>query len=655
MVTSKKTDIQKQKQKRAKQQQQQQQKQNVKINIRLGEKPSRKRRAPGKKQPPRQPPKPPPDLPVQFPMPQYVPMFINQYPSPYFTAPTPSSTITSVSAPTSAISSILPSTPSTLPITTPPVASLPPPIPPTFRPPPPARPTIKPITYFSDFGTQTQEPSLADFGTQTRQPSIMDFGTQTLEPSIMDFGTQTQQPFSMDFGTQTQQPFSMDFGMQTEQPSAISETLRGMEMPRAQPPPPLERAQTEPTRPPLPFLKDFVAPTQDIQASGIQQFVSLTPESLSNLGGISSDKKYAPSEISGITDTSEFSIDSILEQIRSRSRRQPENIEETLAKKKAEKELEKNIREESKRQQMQERSKAAIEKIELERQDKIKKIEEEQRKLTGILAEIEKAGKEREAKKSQKIISDLMDEITGEVEKRNEEPEMTFPRKKIEPGKKLKPPSLKFEEEEEEPVERKPIEESKRIRKPGSGRPKGSGNKSEIEKESEQVIKEESKKIRKYEKLLKELRNGDYETDEAFDEASNKISEYENEIEQSLGQISMAKQLIDEEINLRKLPTISEEEEPIEVKVEKKKKSKQPKFTEEEIKEGLLTNARTYRRRLKREYSRAQKIRQELDEGDLSVKEIKDKQNKLKQYVNTIRIINEWFEEKKLPIQEEVY
>jgi len=443
----------------------------------------------------------------------------------------------------------------------------------------------------------------------------------------------------MDFGTQTQQPFSMDFGMQTEQPSAISETLRGMEMPRAQPPPPLERAQTEPTRPPLPFLKDFMSPTQDIQASGIQQFVSLTPESLSTLGGISSDEKYAPSEISGITDTSEFSLDSILEQIRNRSRRQPENIEETLAKKKAEKELEKNIREESKRQQMQERSKAAVEKIELERQDKIKKIEEEQRKLTGILAEIENVGKEREAKKSQKIISDLMDEMIGEVEKRNEEQ----PRKKIEPGKKLKTPSFQFDEEEEEeqPIERQPIEESKKIRKPGSGRPKGSGNKSEIEKEYERVIKEESKKIRKYEKLLKELRNGDYETDEAFDEASNKISEYENEIERSRGQISMAEELIDEEINLRKLPTIREDE-PVTVEVEKIKKSKNPKFTEEELDK--------YRSRLKKEYSKARNIRQELDEGDLSIKEIIEKKTKLKQYDNTIGIIKSWFEENKLPI-----
>ena len=187
---------------------------------------------------------------------------------------------------------------------------------------------------------------------------------------------------------------------------------------------------------------------------------------------------------------------------------------------------------------MQEKNEASIKKTEQKRQEKIKKIEEEQRKSKGILAEIEEASKERESKKSEKMIGDVMNEMIGEVEKRNvnedEEPELNFPRKK-------------------------PIEEKKRLRKPGSGRPKGSRNKSDLEKRYDASIEENKSKIRDYKRIIRDLQNGDYPTEEEYDQAVNDINMYEEVIQLLSGEIEQAKTLIDEEKELRRLPTVQEE------------------------------------------------------------------------------------------------
>ena len=638
MVISKKTDIQKQKQKKAKQQQQQQQKQNVKINIRLGEKPVRRRRRPtGKKQPP----KPSPDLPVQFPTPQYVPMFINQYPSPYFTAPTPPSTIMSVSAPTSAISSILPSIPSTLPVTTPPIASLPPPLPPSFRPPPPPRPTIKPIKDFADFGIQTEQPYFTDFGIQTEQPYFTDFGIQTEQPYFTDFGMQTKQPYftdfetqtdgisSIDFETQTEQPSFIDFGIQTEQPSAISETLRGMEMPRAQPPPPLERAQTEPTRPPLPFLKDFMAPTQDIQASGIQQFVSLTPESLSTLGGVSSDKKYAPSEISdisGVTDTSGMSEmssisdrtkvtpESLEQKIRKRAERQQQDIEQAIAKNKAE-------IQEQKRKQLEENP------------DLIQKVRERRKQIQPEEEEVENNEWEDEPDRAYK--------------------EMMRQQKRMEQAISQQKPN--------EPItERTPIEESKRIKK----REQSEGGMSELEKEYKLAIEQEKKNIELYKQKLQELRSGEYNTDEEFERAENDINVFEGLISEAKKQIKLKEQLIEEEqfadvelIQPKVEPKQPEGKPKVEPKQPEGKPKEEPKQPEGKPKEekkkeiDVLETAKKYRVRLATGRKQLIDAENELEkDDDISISDTLKKQGEINKIKVKIRDYEKWFEKNNIPI-----
>jgi hypothetical protein len=603
---AKKNTTQKQKQKKAKQQQQQQQ--NVKINIRLGEKPARKKRLPGVKQQVKQPQQ----LPIQLPTPQYVPMFINQQPATYFTPPVSTTTLP-VTPPTTTTSQIMmtPTIPNVIPTSqevspTPPSStfnsfldatgqmlenisdwtkrqtefpttfpSIVPRPPLKIQPPIPKGPTIKPIDAnppsieldtFTNFAPRQNiisnlvayrdldEPitmSFTDYGSSFAnvddwvQESINNFN-KSFDTRFTENETQTEQKMVKDFGTQYQQPSFTDFGIQTENiPSAISVTLREMETQTELPQPPPPRAQSPP-----PIPKDFSAPSQDIKESGIQQFISLTPESLSKLGGISDKKEYAESEapteitqasrMTGVTDrTTNIFGDVIKERAKKIETGRQQTIEETLSKKKEKDEEEKNRKDEERIKKMQEKNEASIKKTEQKRQEKIKKIEEEQRKSKGILAEIEEASKERESKKSEKMIGDVMNEMIGEVEKRNvgedEEPELNFPK-------------------------RKPIEEKKRLRKPGSGRPKGSGNKSDLEKQYEASIAEEKSKIKDYKRIIKELQNGDYVTDEEYDQAVDEINMYEELIQLSLGEIEQGKILIDEEKELRRLPTIEEDD-----------------------------------------------------------------------------------------------
>ena len=84
-------------------------------------------------------------------------------------------------------------------------------------------------------------------------------------------------------------------------------------------------------------------------------------------------------------------------------------------------------------------------------------------------------------------------------------------------------------------------------------------NKSDLEKQYEASIAEEKSKIRDYKRIIKELQNGDYVTDEEYDQAVDEINMYEELIQLSLGEIEQGKILIDEEKELRRLPTVQED------------------------------------------------------------------------------------------------
>lgn len=527
-----KNTTQKQRQKKAKQQQQQQQGQNVKININLsGNKPTR-RRKPGGKQPPKQPPKPPPQLPIQ---PQYVPMHIVQQPPTYFTPPVSSSSSIPISTPGSAISSIIPPLPPTSTL-----RGIPPPIISTFS-------TIGPITNmtapsieldtFSNF-TPSQnvvsnliafrdldEPMASSFNDYTGifadvndwvQESIDDYD-RSFSTRFTDNETQTDRPLLNYAETQTDR-YATSFnnvgtqfdGFLPQQPdlqSSISNAINTSEIiPPPQPPPPPRRAVSPPLIP-----KEFMTPTQDIQQSGVQRIVDLTQENLQLLGGITQSKEYAPSEISDMTEGTSMSINTDIT-----------NLIQNAAKKRAE-------------------NQRSIDDYLVETK-KEKKNEDK-----GIYGDLSK-----EIEKRRQYISPTEPEIDESNEWEDEEPTyFTKPQPKSQ---------IKFdqdeEDEEEEPAystkpqpppeekqpERKPIEQEKK-RKPGSGRPKGSGNRTELEKEYENNKKQIKADIRTNKQKLNSLNRFGLD----YDEDGKTSEDYEQLIEDGKNQLTFLDELINEE------------------------------------------------------------------------------------------------------------
>lgn len=510
---TKKTTTQKQKQKKAKQQQQQQQGQNVKINIRVGEtkKPRAPRKPSDKKQPPKQPPKPPPNVPIQ--QPQYVPMFLSQQPAQYFTPPVPTN-----------ILPVAPPGTATAPITVTPTAPIIPPTPPAPtirpipRPPIPPRPTspgrMSPIPNIPTITRMTNAPSI-ELNTFTnftpRQDIISNFIAfgDLDEPQAFSFNdyldsfsnvnnwvqgyvnefndfndTRSTESESISFTG-----FIRDFGTQTQDIalSAISATLKEMETQTEQfipPPPPPRQTQQQQALPPPPIPKEFTAPTQDIQPSAVQNFVNLTQENLSRLGGISSNKEYAPSEMSDITRSTMVDL--------------PAQIMESA----------------KKRQQ--------------QRQQTLDEIIE----------------KQKEKKKEEKKSEGMMGQLASEMEKR---------RNLFEPSEEdeIDYSEWEIENPEPKPTVEKPV---KKMRKPGSGRPKGSGNKSDAEKEYQNIVDTQKGEIRKNKDKIRIMKERKLE----IDDEDRTIDDYEEMNKNAQREINRMNQLIKVEMDKRKLQPVPE-------------------------------------------------------------------------------------------------
>lgn len=577
---TKKSTTQKQSQKKAKQQQQQQQGQNVKINIRVGEvkKPRAPRKPSDKKQPPKPPPRPPPNVPIQ--QPQYVPMFLSQQPAQYFTPPVPATTLP-VAPPGTAIAPIT-ATPTapiatptlTAPITTPTLTApiITPTLPvPTIRSLPPPRPRPRPTSP----GRMSPIPTAPTITRATTAPSIklntftnftprqdiisnfIAFGDLD-EPRAFSFndyaGVFTNvddwvQGYVNEFNdfndtrsTESEEisisGFIRDFGTQTQDilPSAMSATLREMETQTEQfifPPPPPRQTQQQRQALPPPILKEFIAPSQDIQPSAVQSIVNLTQENLAKFGGLSSNKEYAPSEISDITEQYSLSgrsnitqstlQSSIIEQARKREGQRQQTLDEIM-KKREEKRKEESggiIGEiQRKAREQQERDKTPIEEI-LKQQKEEKKKEERDKGIVGQMT--------REIEKRRQFLQP--DEEDEEIDLSEWEVE-----------KPKSPPSIE-----------KP-DKKKMTRKPGSGRPKGSGNKSDAEKEYDKIVETQKKLIRENKMKIRNMKERRIDTDEK----DNTIADYEKVIEEAQQLIERTNVLIQEERDARRLQPIQE-------------------------------------------------------------------------------------------------
>jgi len=244
----------------------------------------------------------------------------------------------------------------------------------------------------------------------------------------------------------------------------------------AQPPPPPPR----PTAQPPPSVPDFITPSQDIQPSAVRQ--QLNP--------------------------------SLADMIKASANKPKKNIDEMIAQNK----------------------------------------QEQKKQQSGIFGSFEK-----EIEKRRQIINPKITEDEYEDDEWLDEPLLVLPVKaEIKNSKKLQP----IEQESAKPVQinnstnlipdeessvesdeiiipdkpinpRVPLREEQKLRKPGSGRPKGSGNKSNEEKLIDLSIKDARENLKRYKRALKELQNGDFKTDAEFIRATNNIERYEQLIDEN--------------------------------------------------------------------------------------------------------------------------
>lgn len=153
------------------------------------------------------------------------------------------------------------------------------------------------IAYQNELATQTEPTFQREFETQTTPIGQSDSETQTGRRYVSSTESQTIPTSLRDFGTQFE-----DFMPQVPDviPTAVSSTLREME------------TQTDkfiPRPPPLPpTMPSFMAPTQDIQPSAVQNIVNLTQENLAKFGGLSSVMPRGVSDISDVTEGTSRSI-----------------------------------------------------------------------------------------------------------------------------------------------------------------------------------------------------------------------------------------------------------------------------------------------------------------------------------------------------------
>lgn len=269
------------------------------------------------------------------------------------------------------------------------------------------------------------------------------------------------------------------------------------------------------------------------------------------------------------------------------------SIEDILAKKRREKEEEKNRLREERLEEIRRKNEEIAKKAEQRREERIKEIRENRENIpSGVLGDIVRTGIVRQQREERNIISDLMNGMIGEVERREErkiiddvmsgivgevekrytdnweekfsdsivpekpkivepeEEEISFRRKKKPIQEELK----EEPEEEEITFPRKKIEPEKKI-KVGRGRPKGPSNISDDERYFNDELKNARQLKKEYKRQIEELKNQD-----GSEENVRQIEEFENLLGQVKNEIKQLNELILLEREKRKLQPIQEEE-----------------------------------------------------------------------------------------------
>lgn len=537
-VTKKNIVKQKQKQKKAKQQQQQQQGQNVNIKIDLSKKTApRKERVPRAERVPVQ---------QQLPIPQaqYVPMHIIQQPATYFSPPV--------------------STTSTIPNTT------------FTQPMQPSQPTIGRSVYAPSveldtfYNTAPRRNIINDFvgNYDLDEPFGIQFPTQnSLSKAIDNAGTQTERRYfnpADDVGTQTETQFEAFENPIINTP--ISVAISQMETHQPQ-------QKRIPAPPPLP------PPRLPLTRENLSMFSDTASEYSSEIGG----SEIAPTEISDLTTITgrTGATSNIFEQMMQRANQISEKrnfpIEEAILGKKEEKPDRPNLFREisSQAQRRQEKNVDVEEQLKAGEKERTRLREERIKQEQG---DIKSSMIEQMEKRRQFI------QAPAEEEDENNDWEEDFSRAIVPPKPLMIPPPPKEEPEkeedftpkkksaieeevEEEIIPRKPVQQENKLRKPGSGRPKGSGNISGQEKLYKQQLANEREIKKDYKERIDDLRNGDYPTDEDYMEGLRQIEEYERLLEETKQNIKELNALIELEKTKRikkgdsEIGTIGEEDE----------------------------------------------------------------------------------------------
>lgn len=379
------------------------------------------------------------------------------------------------------------------------------------------------------------------------QEAVLDYN-QSFNTRYTDNEIQTDRPLLAYGETQTE-PLPMYSNMGTQyddflpqQPDSVSAFSNAV-APRIIPiPPPLppQRAMSPPTIPPA-----FIAPTQDIQNSAVRKIGTLTRENVATISQPTEVREYEPSEYSMSNRSIATDISEMIQQSARKRAENQRSIDEYLVKKKEEDKSKPPIEDTSMRGSLSRQLDIISQKLRPPGEEETEDDEWEEEELTFPTPKIvqKKVAPEDEEEltfPTPKIINKKQtNEIPPEIMKEKEESLDKMKKYKEEKEKERMPEKPEIDQPL---IERSPISQEKK-RKPGSGRPKGSGNKSENEKYYDEIIKGHKELIRGYKKKIKEIQKSGFD----MDENDFSVEDYEQFIADSENDIELVRDLITQE------------------------------------------------------------------------------------------------------------
>lgn len=350
------------------------------------------------------------------------------------------------------------------------------------------------------------------------QEAVLDYN-QSFNTRYTDNEIQTDRPLLAYGETQTD-PLPMYSNMGTQyddflpqQPDSVSAFSNAV-APRIIPiPPPLppQRAMSPPTIPPA-----FIAPTQDIQNSAVRKIGTLTRENVATISQPTEVREYEPSEYSMSNRSIATDISEMIQQSARKRAENQRSIDEYLVKKKEEDKSKPPIEDTSMRGSLSRQLDIISQKLRPPGEEETEDDEWEEEELTFptpkiVQKKVAPKDEEELTFPTPKIINKKQtNEIPPEIMKEKEEALDKMKKYQQEKEKERMPEKI---ETNEQLITKAPIPQEKK-RKPGSGRPKGHGNKSENERYYEDMIRNNNETIGKHKEKIRYIKQSGYDIDE---------------------------------------------------------------------------------------------------------------------------------------------